>query len=137
MTTMTATTEIVSLEATPTATRSEVLSKTDLIIGTVIAFLMATAFTLLSSGLSLIVTFVPGIVFTWLTYVWLYINKHHLPSGVEFLPVFFLALAVQFIHFAEEFITDFASTFRCFMAARPIQMISSSPSTWPPTSCLP
>ena len=87
--------------------RSEVLSKADLIIGTVIAFLMATAFTLLSSGWSLIVTFLPGMVFAWLTYVWLYKTRATLPAGSEFLPVFFVALAVQFIHFAEEFVTRF------------------------------
>jgi Protein of unknown function with HXXEE motif len=111
MGTLTATTEVVILKARPTAADSGVLSKTDLIIGTVIALVMATAFTLLSSGLSLIVTFVPGIVVTWLTYVWLYIDKRRLPSGATFLPVFFVALAVQFIHFAEEFTTGFRTSF--------------------------
>ena len=119
MSTLTATTEIVSLEATPTATQSGALSKTDLIIGTIIALVMATAFTLLSSGLSLIVTFVPGIVVSWLTYVWLYLNKRHLPSGVVFLPVFFVALAVQFIHFAEEFTTGFRSSFPLLYGGTP------------------
>ena len=119
MRTLTATTEIVSLEATPTATQSGALSKTDLIIGTIIALVMATAFTLLSSGLSLIVTFVPGIVVSWLTYVWLYLNKRHLPSGVVFLPVFFVALAVQFIHFAEEFTTGFRSSFPLLYGGTP------------------
>jgi hypothetical protein len=109
MSTLTATTEVVILETGPT--RGEVLSQRDLIIGTMIAFGMATAFTLFSSGLSLIVTFVPGIVATWLTYVWLYVDKRHLPSGPAFLPVFFVALAVQFIHFAEEFTTGFRTSF--------------------------
>jgi hypothetical protein len=111
MSTLTATTEIVIPEAEPTTIHGDVLSKTDLIIGTVIALGMATVFTLLSSGLSLIVTFIPGIVVSWLTYVWLYIDKRHLPSGVAFLPVFFVALAVQFIHFAEEFTTGFRTSF--------------------------
>ena len=119
MSTLTATTEVVILEAAPTATHSEVLSKTDLIIGTIIALVMATAFTLLSSGLSLIVTFVPGIVVTWLTYVWLYIDKRHLPSGAAFLPVFFVALAVQFIHFAEEFTTGFRTSFPLLYGGTP------------------
>ena len=95
------------------------LSKADLIIGTVIAFVMATAFTLLSSGLSLIVTFVPGIVFAWLTYVWLYITTNATCQGSEFLPVFFLALAVQFIHFAEEFITGFRTSFPLLYGGTP------------------
>ena len=104
---------------TMTATRSEVLSKADLIIGTGIACLMGTAFTLLSSGLSLMVTFVPGIVFTWLTYVWLYKTRTALPAGSEFLPAFFLALAVQFIHFAEEFITRFRIHFPLLYGGTP------------------
>jgi hypothetical protein len=120
MSTLTATTEVVILdEAGPTATNSDVLSKTDLIIGTVIELVMATAFTLLTSGLSLIVTFVPGIVVAWLTYVWLYLDKRHLPSGATFLPVFFVALAVQFIHFAEEFTTGFRTNFPLLYGGTP------------------
>ncbi|MFN8456830.1 MAG: HXXEE domain-containing protein [Anaerolineae bacterium] len=87
------------------------LSKTDLVIGTIIALTMGTIFTLLSSGMSLIVTFVPGVFFTWLTYIWLYLRKTPLPSGSIFLPLFFTLLAVQFIHFAEEINTGFRSQF--------------------------
>lgn len=86
---------------------SDVLSTRDLAVGTAVALVMGTVFTLLSSGLSLIVTFVPGVVFAWLTYVWLYFSKTKLPNGSDFLPVFFVALAMQFIHFAEEFTTGF------------------------------
>jgi hypothetical protein len=93
------------------AAHGDVLSRKDLVIGTVIALVMGTAFTLLSSGMSLIVTFVPGIVITWLTYVWCYLKRTRLPDGSEFLPVFFVALAVQFIHFAEEFTTGFRTRF--------------------------
>jgi hypothetical protein len=117
MVTLTAPTEVVILEAGPT--HREVLSQRDLIIGTVIALVMATAFTLLSSGLSLIVTFVPGIVATWLTYLWLYVNKRHLPNGAAFFPVFFVALAVQFIHFAEEFVTGFRNSFPLLYGGTP------------------
>jgi hypothetical protein len=67
-------------------TTHSVLRTKDLVIGTVITLVMGTVFTALSSGLSLIVTFVPGIVFTWLTFVWLYLKKTKLPSGSEFLP---------------------------------------------------
>ena len=44
------------------ALSSNVLGTKDLVIGTVIALVMETLFTLLSSGMSLIVTFVPGII---------------------------------------------------------------------------
>jgi hypothetical protein len=87
------------------------LTKTDLAIGTVIAVVMATVFTTVSSGLSLIVTFVPGLVFAWLVFVWLYVAKRQPPAASAFLPIFFLALAVQFLHFAEEFVTGFRSDF--------------------------
>jgi hypothetical protein len=117
MSTLTATTEVMILEAE--STHGEVLSKTDLIMGTLIALVMATAFTLLSSGLSLVVSFVPGIAVTWLTYVWLYIDKRQLPSGTAFLPVFFVALAVQFIHFAEEFTTGFRTSFPLLYGGTP------------------
>lgn len=117
MSTLTATTEVMILEAG--RTHGEVLSKTDFIMGTMIALVMATAFTLLSSGLSLIVSFVPGIAVTWLTYVWLYIDKRQLPSGTAFLPVFFVALAVQFIHFAEEFTTGFRTSFPLLYGGTP------------------
>jgi hypothetical protein len=94
-----------------TAIFNDVLTKKDLVLGTVIALVMGTTFTLLSSGMSLIVAFVPGVVFTWLTYAWLYTKRVKLPSGAEFLPIFFVALAVQFIHFAEEFAAGFAVRF--------------------------
>jgi hypothetical protein len=101
------------------ATNSEVLSKKDVVIGTVIALVMGTTFALLSSGMSLIVTFVPGVVFTWLTYVWLFAKKTKLPNGSEFLPLFFALLAVQFIHFAEEFATGFRTKFPSLYGGMP------------------
>ncbi|NUM76966.1 HXXEE domain-containing protein [candidate division KSB1 bacterium] len=92
-------------------TTVDMLSKKDLVIGTVIAIVMAAIFSLLSSGMSLIVTFVPGIAFAWLAYVWLYAKQTKLPNSEEFLPLFFALLAVQFIHFAEEFTTAFRVKF--------------------------
>jgi hypothetical protein len=102
-----------------TAAFNNVLTRKDLVLGTVIALVMGTVFTRLSSGLSLIVAFVPGVAFTWLTYAWLYIRKVKLPSGAEFLPIFFVALAVQFIHFAEEFATGFAMKFPSLYGGAP------------------
>jgi hypothetical protein len=101
------------------ATANEPLSKKDFMIGTVISLVMGIVFTSLSSGMSLIVTFIPGIVVTWLTFVWLYIKKTKLPLGSNFLPVFFVALAVQFIHFAEEFTTGFYTKFPLLYGGTP------------------
>lgn len=89
----------------------EAWNKRDLVLGTAIALIMGTMFTILSSGMSLVVTFVPGIVLTWLAYVWLYVRKAKLPEVAQFLPHFFSLLAVQFVHFAEEFTTGFRIRF--------------------------
>jgi hypothetical protein len=88
-----------------------VVSRKDLVLGTVIALAMGTTFVFLSSGLSLIVTFVPGIAATWLTFAWLYAKRVALPQGREFIPAFAVLLAVQFLHFAEEFATGFRTQF--------------------------
>jgi hypothetical protein len=100
-------------------TTNEALSTRDLIIGTVIALIMGTIFISLSSGMSLIVTFVPGLVFTWLVFVWLYTKRISLPDASKFLPVFFVALSVQFIHFAEEFTTGFYTKFALLYGGTP------------------
>jgi len=98
---------------------SNVLSTKDLVLGTAIALVMGTTFTLLSSGMSLIVTFVPGVIVTWLIYVWLFVRKATLPSSTAFLPLFFALLAVQFIHFAEEFTTGFRVQFPSLYGGTP------------------
>lgn len=90
---------------------TQTLGKRDLVIGTVIALTMGTTFALLSSGMSLVVTFVPGIVITWLTFVLLYVKKTNLPDAQAFFPLFFATLALQFVHFAEEFTTGFPTKF--------------------------
>jgi hypothetical protein len=87
------------------------LSKRDLVIGTVIALAMASVFVTLSSGRSLLVTFVPGVAFAWAVFVWLYVRQIPLPRADAFVPLFFAALGIQFVHFAEEFLTDFRTFF--------------------------
>ncbi|NJO43878.1 MAG: HXXEE domain-containing protein [Cyanobacteria bacterium RU_5_0] len=101
------------------ATLNEPLSKKDLVIGTVITLALGTTFTLLSSGMSLIVTFVPGVIVTWLVYVWLYTKGKKLPDGRNFLPLFFTTLSVQFLHFAEEFATGFRTQFPLLYGGKP------------------
>ena len=102
-----------------TAAAFNVLTKQDLVIGLLIALVMATDFTLLSSGWSLIVTFVPGVVVTALTFGWLYVKQAPLPTGNDFLPAFVGLLAIQFLHFAEEFATGFASEFPMLYGGMP------------------
>lgn len=87
------------------------LTQTEFLIGTAIAIAMGTVFFNLSSGLSLIVTFVPGIAFAWAIFLWMYLDKVALPDAQTFVAPFFVALAIQFLHFAEEFVTDFKTFF--------------------------
>jgi hypothetical protein len=87
------------------------LSGRDLAIGTVIALLMATAFTTLSSGRSLLVTFVPGVVFAWAVTAWIYARQIPLPRTDAFVPLFFATLGVQFVHFGEEYLSGFRTFF--------------------------
>lgn len=80
-------------------------------IGTAIAVLMAAGFTRMSSGRSLIVTFVPGVAVSWAVLLWMFVRDVDLPAADHFVPYFFAALVVQFLHFAEEFRTDFKTFF--------------------------
>jgi len=98
---------------------SNMVRTRDFVIGTIIALVMGTLFTLLSSGMSLIVTFVPGIIFSWLMYAWLFVKKVELPTSSAFLPLFFALLTVQFIHFAEEFTTKFDTKFPLLYGGMP------------------
>ncbi len=87
------------------------ISKRDYIIGSLIALLMIIVFSKISSGKSLIVTFVPGVIFVWFGLTYLYFKKIDNIDLPNFAPLFFLTLAVQFIHFFEEFSTGFQIKF--------------------------
>lgn len=90
---------------------NESISRAHFGIGTVIAVMMGTVFTLLSSGASLRVTFVPGVVFLWLGFAFVYIRRVAAPDVKGFLPLFLVTLAVQFVHFFEEFSNGFQTQF--------------------------
>jgi hypothetical protein len=79
------------------------INSRDLVLGTLIAGVMAAVFTLLSSGSSLLVSFVSGIAVTWAVFVLMYYPGSALPDARSFLPAFFTTLAIQFIQLGEEF----------------------------------
>ncbi len=87
------------------------LSKRDFVIGTLIVSVMAAIFLIGSPGKSLVVTFIPGLAVAWLIYAWMFTKRIDLPSIASFFPVYFATLAIQFLHFAEEFTTGFAEKF--------------------------
>jgi hypothetical protein len=87
------------------------LTTGDLAAGAVIAVLMMGVFAFISSGASLIVTFGVGILFACAVLLLMWRKGAPLPAAERFLPVYFLALAMQFLHFTEEFTTGFAERF--------------------------
>jgi hypothetical protein len=101
------------------AGEKNVLSSKDLAIGTVIALVMTTIFVTLSSGRSLLVTFIPGLLVAWLIYAWMFLKQIELPRAEAFVPLFFAGLAIQFLHFSEEFITDFKTFFPAHYGGAP------------------
>lgn len=81
----------------------------NILIPTMIAVGMITIFSMLSSGLSLIVTFVPGVILAYVFY-FLFCYKHN-PDARDMLPVYFLGIGFQLLHFAEEHTTHFEVVF--------------------------
>ncbi len=95
------------------------LLTTDYIIGTIIAVILICLWIYLSSGLSLIATFIPGMAFAWILYSILYFKKIEIPDIMKFLPLYLLTLGVQFIHFTEEFIMNFKELFPALYGGSP------------------
>lgn len=87
------------------------IGNNDFIIATIITAVMATFFVTLSHGYSLIATFVPGLVTTWLLFGWLRRSRPQMPSSEDAAPIFMITVAVQFLHFAEESLTGFRILF--------------------------
>jgi lipoprotein signal peptidase len=90
----------------------------DLVAGTIIALLMGIFFTLVG-GKPLVVTFVPGLVVSWLIFVGMYHEQRPLPVGSMFFPIYFATLAWQFLHFTEEYLTGFYVDFPRLYGASP------------------
>jgi hypothetical protein len=96
-----------------------VLTELDFAIGTGIALVMSTGFAFGSSGNSLLVTFIPGLAFSWLVFLWIYLRQIELPAADTFVPAFFSTLAIQFLHFGEEFATNFRIHFPALYGGAP------------------
>src|SRR5688572_10162670 len=97
----------------------DALSRRDFVIGSAIALAMVASFALISSGLSLIVTFVPGVAFSWLIYARMRLTRTSAPASPLFLPIYFATLAAQFLHFAEEYLTGFRTLFPLLYGGAP------------------
>ncbi len=99
--------------------KNQRLTKQDFVIGTIIACVLMIAFTLGSSGMSLIATFVIGLILAWSLFAYLYLKRIDLPDLNVFLPVYLLTLGWQFFHFSEEFVTNFQEVFPKIYGGQP------------------
>lgn len=93
------------------ASRGKRLSGRDFVLGSAIATGMLCVWLVGSSGLSLIATFVPGLVFAWAVFARMHFRRVELPDVSALLPPYYLALGWQFIHFTEEYATNFREAF--------------------------
>lgn len=88
-----------------------------LILACALALTLATGFALGSSGLSLIVTFVPGMALALLC--WSLTSWRRAHDSERVLPLYLAALGWQFIHFAEEYLTGFNEAFPALIDGSP------------------
>ena len=81
----------------------------ELIVPGMIAALLIWGFMVFSSGISLIVTFVPAMIISYIIYFFTSYRK--MPDPKRVIPLYFLTLGVQLLHFAEEFVGGFYEKF--------------------------
>ncbi len=76
-----------------------------IIIPLMIVILAIALFIIVSFTLSTVLVFIPGIIITYVVYLNTFYKKT--PSPQRILPLYLLLLGIQFIHFTEEYLTDF------------------------------
>jgi len=75
------------------------------LIPLVIASIAIAIFWIVSLTLNVVIVFIPGVIATYLLYLNTFYKKT--PNPERILPLYLLALGIQFIHFTEEYLTDF------------------------------
>ncbi len=98
------------------ATRA--LRTADRVLPGLLAAAAIATFIRLSHGLSLIVTFVPTMVLSYVMHQ--RTTARRLPSPDRVVPLYLVALAIQFLHFSEEFVTGFYERW-------PVEMFKAKP----------
>jgi len=76
-----------------------------ILIPLVIASIAIAIFWIVSSTLTSVIVFIPGVIVTYLLYLNTFYKKT--PNPERILPLYLFALGIQFIHFTEEYLTDF------------------------------
>jgi len=62
-------------------------------------------FLIVSSTLTSVLVFIPGVIVSYLLYLKTFYEKT--PNPERILPLYLFALGIQFLHFTEEYLTDF------------------------------
>ncbi len=78
-----------------------------LLIPMIIGIIAIAIFLIVSSTLTSVLVFIPGIIITYLVYLNTFYKKT--PNPERILPLYLLSLGIQFIHFTEEYLTDFTT----------------------------
>lgn len=87
------------------------LEKKSLFSNLIICSLMGSLFWYLSSGLSLIVTFVVGVFFVFGLLIYIYKNPNLVWEKDKMMQLYLIMLSIQLLHFSEEYLTGFAQKF--------------------------
>jgi len=75
------------------------------IIPLMVAIIAIVIFWIVSSTLTSVIVFIPGVIISYILYLNTFYKKT--PDPEKILTFYLLALGVQFIHFTEEYLTDF------------------------------
>jgi hypothetical protein len=87
------------------------IDRRSFLAGSVLAALLAAALLLIGPGRAMVATWAPGLALAWAAFAWMHRAGVEVPAAGDVLPIYFAALAVQLLHFAEEFSTGFARYF--------------------------
>lgn len=76
-----------------------------LLIPLIIGIITIVIFLIVSSTLTSVLVFIPGVIITYVIYLNTFYKKT--PNPERILPLYLFSLGIQFIHFTEEYLTDF------------------------------
>jgi hypothetical protein len=76
-----------------------------IVIPLLIAGIAIAIFWVVSLTLSSVIVFIPGVILSYVLYLHTFYKKT--PNPKRILPLYLLAVGIQFIHFTEEYLTDF------------------------------
>ena len=76
-----------------------------LLIPLIIGIIAIAIFLIVSSTLTIAFIFIPAVIITYIIYLNTFYKKT--PDPDRILPLYLLSLGIQFIHFTEEYLTDF------------------------------